>query len=996
MTAPAWFRDLVDEYVASVRGIRRIPDMLPEPSLHVPLDGLLNGFLRQHGGGAKAAQQVRTDFGIPDFVVDATGPIGYIEAKQPAVDLSRLNSRDAAQQASFRNLPNLVYTNYRDFVLFQEGEQVAEVSLGGRTLLSSASRDQIAAGDADHLYDLLGRFAAHRIQPPTTAEELAEALARAARVLHDATRTVLRVAPDGSLATLRDQWRHLLFDESDDAEFADAYAQTVAYGLLTARLESDADLSVEKALAVVEERHEFLGAALWLLTHPAAVKEVRWAVEAVVQTVAGVSPEVFRSKQLRQDPLLYFYEHFLARYDAPLRRRRGVYYTPAALVQFQVRAVADLIASYGHPTLLADEAVLALDPAAGTGTYLLALLDESVARAVEAHGSGAQAAAADAAANRLNGFELLVGPYTVAHQRLGIRLRELGAGQAPVRVYLTDTLAAADAAPSGQLSLLEKPLVEERAQADHVKHSAPVMVVIGNPPYSRGRGRAPSDWLQQQMSYFTDPVRGKARRNLKNLADDYAYFFRWALWKLFEGKPSGPRLLSFVTNRSYLGGDAFEGIRLRLRELFDDIWIVDIGGDTRGQTPDPNIFDIRVGVAVVVGARRSAGQPKAGLATVRYTRLRGTRDEKEQALGNTVAGLPWEDVPGQAGEPFLPPPDDVWTAWPAIDDLMPARQSGIETQRDALVVGVTQRDLAEKLDQFADPSLSSAARRAFFHETRGRPCPSPSWSQEWVRKYGYRPLDARWLYDADSFIDFPRPKLHQLWHKGQRAFVSLPKGHGGRGPAVFQVAHIPDRHAYRGSYGGHVFPLWLDSAHTQPNLAAAVLRQLRLHLGGDIEPAEVFSYVYAVLQAPSYAARYVEALDQGFPRIPFTADRVLFNLGAELGGKLQRIHAFEEPKRTVKLVGQAGPIGDAEWAGRKVSLGGGMAMEPVSEAAWTFAVSGYRILPRWLRDRKGLHLGHEYDVMTEMLAVASAVEATVRLGPRLDRLLEEVVSGPIL
>lgn len=994
---PAEQPDLFTAYLYAIQRIGAVDPSFGEATLYAPLDNLINGWLRASGNSrVQAVQQARTEYGVPDFVVSRVGaPLGYVEAKRPGTDLSTLRGRDREQFHRFANLDNVLYTNFYDFRLYQGGELVGEVSLGEPSLLQRPGAVATPQRCAE-MVGLFARFAARTGEPVHSAAELARQLARATRVLRDATSLVLQASPTGPVARLKRWWMDLLFDDIQAREFADVYAQTVAYGLLTARLETSNRLTIHEAAAALHAHHPFLSAAFRSLTELEVLDVLGWAVDVVLATVQNVGLETFRRSRHPEDPLLYFYEDFLAEYDEELRKRRGVYYTPASVVDFQVRAIADMVEGLGRPRLLADD-VVALDPAAGTGTYLLGLLDETARRVAERDGHAVLPAAMRRAAEHVIGFELLVGPYTVAHQRVSARLRGLGVAAAPARVYLVDTLAQPHDPTTGQLSLLDERLAEERADADLVKTAENVMVVLGNPPYDRATGRRQGDWLQGIMDLFTEPVRQAARVNLKNLADPYVQFYRWALWKLFESvPPSGPRLLSLITNRSYLLDYAFEGLRGALRREFDELWVVDLEGESRGPRATENVFDIRVGVCILVAVRRDSAADKEDDAVVRYTRFSGTRAEKEDALKGRVHDMPWTIVPGPRGEPFLPPVQGPWRRWMPLDRLMPVRQSGVQTKRDALVVAPTRERLTAKLDRFVDPTLSTRERARLFHETRDRSAPELRWDPSYLRRYGYRPLSRQWLYDDRGFIDFPRPKLHALWHPGQRAFVTLPKGHGS-GPTIFQHTELPDLHAFRGSMGGHVFPFWLDATHEQPNLQPGFLERLQQRLGDDLTAADVFGYVYGLCQAPAYAELFKEGLAQGFPRLPFPTDRQSFDRVRELGGFLQRVHALENTViGAVRLEGRPGPIAAARWADDRLHVGERAYLTPVDEAAWRYSVSGYQVLARWVRERVGLDLESDYDLLVELRRVAGAVVASAALGPDLDDALEQVLEGETL
>lgn len=987
--------DALLAYVEDIRSLRRVQDVLAEASLYPALDRLLVASVLGRDLAAAVAQQARTEFGLPDFVIARQGlPVGYVEAKRPGTRLDRLTGRDRTQLEAFLNLDNVLYTDYLDWRLYQDGELVATASLGDLELLEEEGPSPSASRLAE-VDELLERFLSRLPTSPRTAGELARSLARATRVLRDATTRTLERDVSGPVARLKALWANLLFDDTTGADFADVYAQTVSYGLLTARLESQGFLTVQRAADVLRSHHPFLSSAFRLLTELEVLDVLGWAVDVVTTTVRDVGPDTFRRSRHREDPLLYFYEDFLGAYDERLRKRRGVYYTPPSVVDFQVGALGDLLAEQGRPRLLADD-VVALDPACGTGTYALGLLDETARRVKERDGEGVVGAAMARAAENVVGFELLVGPYTVAHQRVGARLQAAGVDARDVRVFLVDTLAEPHEPQTGQLSFLDAQLVEERAAADAVKTGERVMLVVGNPPYQRGRGRAASDWLQQQlMPRFTEPVRQSARVNLKNLADPYVQFYRWSLWKLFESVPAGgPRLLSLITNRSYLLDYAFEGLRRALREEFDEIWIVDLEGESKGPVKTENVFDIQVGVCILVALRRESAEPSADEAMVRYTRLTGSRAEKEQALKTPLRHQTWSAAATGWGEPFLPVTDRTWRRWVALDELMPVRQSGVQTKRDRLVVAPTAERLAAQLDAYTQ-TADETERRLLFHETSARRMAAVRSDRAMFRRYGYRPLSRQVLYDDEAFIDRRRPGLRGMLHPGQRFFVTLPKGHGD-GPAVFQHTELPDLHAFRGSVGGHVFPLWLDEQHTAPNLAAGLLDRLREHLGEDITAEDVFDYTYGALSAPSYTSLFREQLAQGFPRLPVPVERLAFDALAGLGRQLRLAHDLDRHERLPRLEGRPGPLSAGHWEDGRLHVAEEAFVPDVPEAAWLYEVSGYRVLARWLRQREGMNLAADLELVDELRRVVAAVMQTVALGPELDRALGDVLDGDTL
>ena len=404
------------------------------------------------------------------------------------------------------------------------------------------------------------------------------------------------------------------------------------------------------------------------------------------------------TRKAKGDPWLYFYEDFLAAYDPKMRKDRGVYYTPVEVVQAQVRLVAQLLEErFDADFSFVNEKVITLDPGAGTGTYILAALQHGLHRVEQEKGPGMRANFATQAAQNLHAFELLVGPYAVAHLRLTQQILAEG-GQMPpdgVHVYLTDTLES-PYQPPPQYHMLYKELGEEYKRAQRVKADVPVLVVIGNPPYDRqqieaeeaGLVRRKGGWVRfgeggkEGEGYpqdFLKPLEALGWGvHAKNLYNDYVYFWRWALWKVFENK-GGPGIVSFITASSYLRGPGFAGMRRVMRETFDELWIIDLEGDNLGARKTENVFAIQTPVAIAVGVRYGEPQPETP-AAVHYTRLSGTEEEKLKTLEQVTrfADLPWRAcLPGWT-DLFLPTSDKPYWNWPLVTDLFPWQVNGVQ------------------------------------------------------------------------------------------------------------------------------------------------------------------------------------------------------------------------------------------------------------------------------------------------------------------------------
>ena len=641
--------------------------------------------------------------GRPDFAVHLNQLLaGYVELKAvgTGATASRFTGRNREQFKRFSAIPNTLYTDGNEWALYRNGELVDKViRLTGD--VAAEGKKAVGPQDARALESLLRDFLMWQPFIPTDSKgridlrRFAVLLAPLCRMLRDDVTDALK-RPDSPLVQLAQDWRQLLFPDAPDEQFADAYAQTVLFALLLGRSEGADPLtlsSAEKALAV---QHNLLSRALQILTDPNARADIAASLDLLLRVVAVVPPATLTSPE---DPWLYFYEDFLAVYDANLRKNAGAYYTPVEVVRAQVRLIDKLLVErLGKPLGFADPSVVTLDPAVGTGTYLLGVIEHALGRVEAEQGAGAVPGQATTLAANLYGFELMVGPYAVSELRVSRALRDRGA-QLPdegTHVFLTDTLESPNAKPL-QPPLFLQPIAEQHARALAVKSRVPVIVCLGNPPYDRHAAATEVNeartggWVRHGegeeraiLRDFLDPaVSAGHGGQLKNLYNLYVYFWRWALWKVLEkGSVSGPGVVSFISASSYLDGDAFCGMREQMRRQCDEIWVLDLGGEGRGARQSENVFSIQTPVAIAVAFRVREAKTDAP-ARVHYTRVEGTRTEKLVAL-DAITGfstVEWQECPENWQSPFRPTGGGQYFDWPLLKDLMPWQHSGVQLKR---------------------------------------------------------------------------------------------------------------------------------------------------------------------------------------------------------------------------------------------------------------------------------------------------------------------------
>jgi predicted helicase len=718
-----------------------------------------------------------------------------------------------------------------------------------------------------------------------------------------------------------------------------------------------------------------------VLSQEEIVRDVGVGFDVILDTVNTFEPAILARKTGKPDPILYFYEDFLQVFDPVARGRYGVYYTPIEVVTYMVAALDRALRVDLGTAGLTDEAVTMLDPAAGTGTFLLGVI-EHVRRSVESSiGPGAVAGALRTLSSRLFGIELLVGPYAVAHYRLRHAMGALQAKQR-VGVYLADTLAEPGAAaPEGRLGFVADNIRTERHEADRIKQCQPILAIIGNPPYRRLKtgevGELVGNWMDELWDDLKEPVRNAGWANQLNTFPEFSIaFWRWAIWKIFESEGAPRRgAVAFISNRTFLG-KPYAGMRKMLRERFDRIEIIDLRGDLRrgeraGVTSDQGVFNIQVGTAITLAiADRSKADGE--LADVSYI------DSWAEGLFSRDAKLNWLIAGSETGTR----PGAVDIERNELDDMKP---EPFQNGDDPALVKVIRADLQSDVQPLI----------AVRHD--------PAYQPNLERQVAYRPLDRRWLYNDPKLVKRYGPELQSVWGATNFALYALPSSTGA-GPAVWCHGLLPDYHAFRGSYGGYAFPL-RDSrlGHGPFNISPSVLAGLAASYGTTVRAEDVFDAILALLSATFYTLRFAEDLEDVFPHVPFPSDHAPFLAAAELGREIRAVEIFARPPRSTSLTRALarietepdGTLDASDWSEGEFFLCANHTgrVSGVARDIWDFSVSGYRLLPRWLDARKGLAADHA--LITQMRDVVGRIAELIDLFARADTLLIQTLPATL-
>ena len=1035
-----------------------------EDQLRGPFDTFMKAAARTWDWEVVCTGETRLPDGIgrPDFAIHLNGLLaGYAELKAPGAGAtaSRFRGRNRDQFKRFSVIPNILYTDGNEWALYRSGELVGEVvQLSGN--VDEDGNKAATYQDAHDVGRLLHNFLSWEPFLPRNRlgkinfQDFAAMLASLCRLLRDDVTDALK-HPDSPLAGLKRDWQQLLFPNASDDQFADAYAQTVTFALLLGRSESFSDtFTLESAASALVSHHSLLERALHILTDPRARNKIKASLDLLVRVIAVVPPTELTAPN---DLWLHFYEHFLAVYDSKLRKEAGVYYTPVQVVRTQVRLIDDLLVHrLGKPLGFADPNVVTLDPAVGTGTYLLGVIEHALGRIEAEQGAGAVDGQATALAENLYGFEQMVGAYSVAELRVSRALREHGA-QLPsdgTHIYLTDTLESPQAeAPQAHLFQYQLPIAEQHARALKVKNTVPVIVCLGNPPYGRHESVTRSNkartggWVRWGDSGerailhdFRAPVIDAGNgHHVKNLYNLYVYFWRWALWKVFEHQTAhGPGVISFISASSYLYGAAFGGMRKHLRQQCDEIWILDLGGEGRGARKNENIFAIQTPVAIAVAVRVKEAKQDTP-ATVRYARIEGTREEKLAVLDDITcfSAIDWQDCPADWQARFLPPGRGAYFDWPLLTDLMPWQHSGSQLKRTWPIApavetleyrwrALLQADKrSEAFRETRDRNIHSKYRSLFEEDTAEAPIaqlpedtPTPR-----LQRYAYRSFDRQWMLADTRLGDYLRPALWRTYSDRQVYVTSLLTSFLGAGPALTACAMIPDLHHFRGSYGAKdTIPLYRTTDASQANILPGLLEALSAEYQRTITPEDFLAYVYGALAHPAFTERFATDLETQELRVPITKDAALFERVRAIGARLLWLHTYGErfvpkgkqhgrvPSGTARCI-KAVP-GDADRypdsftytdATCTLHVGGG-AFAPVESEIYKFEVSGLKVVQSWLKYRMRKGAGRKSSPLdgirpvhwsstftTELLELLWVLESTVALYPTQENLLKAII-----
>lgn len=938
--------------------------------------------------------------GKPDFTCfKGSIKIGYIETKDISKDLDKELKSEQLAKYSTGAIPNIILTNYTRFILYRNKEVRFDIPLFDVDDLKSG-KSNIKEENIIKFGQLLDTFLAYEQPTIKSAKELAFELSKRTKLL----RTFAEEQLKEDLQKSESEHKSSIFDfykvfkelikDAEIDECVDAYAQTLTYGLFLSKIGSDNKLERRTALIYIPSSIKIIKKIFSNITGDELPQNLSWIIDEIIEILNAadinkiLSEFVFEGKYYK-DPFIHFYQDFLNEYDPKKRKKLGVYYTPEPVVSFITNSINDVLKNeFGKASGFADSSVESLDFATGTGTFLANSFVLSLQEIRKAELTGIMKEKIKSHLLRdFYGFEILVSPYVIAHLKLSTLLKKEGyemKGDERVQVYLTNTLDPRK--PTESIYGFLKELTEETVVANRVKLETPILVVMGNPPYDVHSSNK-SEWI---LRLLKDYKQGLEERNIQPLSDDYIKFIRFAQWKI-EQNAKG--VFGLISNNRYLDGIIHREMRRRLSETFDHIYILNLHGESvrkekiEGKT-DENVFDIQQGVAIALFIKNSNISNKK----IFYADLYGSRQEKFDYLYKTkLREVNWRELVPKDPYYFFTPKEMTGEAKYAknlsLNQIFETFTSGVKTHRDDFIVSHSQKELIDRLTKLRKEELDSSLEqklncskveeKKFISHLRRVTNLDAS-----VRDYDYRPFDTRKIFYDNVLVTRHREAVMKSFYKPNICIVSTRLLSGEKFNHAFCSEHISDicLLSTKTSETSYVFPLYvyetaligaqhnifgelIKESNRQPNFTKEFQNFItEKYKGKKIKPEETLGYIYAVLNSPSYRKKYQEFLKVDFPKIPFVDDYSKFKELSKLGSRLIDLHLMREtiPKSRTKFeIPGDRQVNKIEYRDNRVYINDAQYFDGISKETWEFMIGGYKVLEKWLKERKGRKLTSE-------------------------------------
>ena len=1000
----------------------------------------------------------RQSCGAPDYIITRGEiSVGFIEAKDIG-DKDLEGKKKTGNQEQFDRyrtaLPNLIITDYIDFHFYRDGIFTTKISIGS---IDNGFIKPISE-NFEQFTQLFKNFCETISQTIKSPTRLAEMMAGKTRLMADIIEKSLNDDDNnGTLSNLKKQmlsFQQMLISDIDNKSFSDLYSQTIAYGMFAARYHDPTleTFSREESIKLIPKSNPFLRKLFKDIADEDLDTRLVWIIDELVSVflasdVALIMKDFGKSTK-QEDPVVHFYETFLGAYNPSLRKSRGVWYTPQPVVNFIVRAVDEILKTeFELQDGLADSSkkkikvnyqgkqiekevhrVQVLDPATGTGTFIAETIKHIHKKYEGIQGIWSQYVERDLLP-RLNGFELLMASYAMAHLKLDMLLTETGyipTREQRIRVFLTNSLEEPHP-DSG--TLWGNLLSEESDQANEIKRETPVMCVIGNPPYS-GESSNKGDWIMNLMNdYKKEPggIQKLQERNPKWINDDYVKFLRYGQHYI---EKNGQGILAFINPHGFLDNPTFRGMRWNLLKTYDKIYTIDLHGNSNKQEKSPdgsvdnNVFDIQQGVSINLFIKTGIKKPNE-LGKVFNYDLYGKRDFKYEFLcKNSLKTIPFNQINNIQPNYYFVKKDavkqDIYSKGISIDELFSINGVGLTTAHDEFVIKEQKEELIDQFYNFQNTVRDSELLHTKFNVNK-----KEGWDilqgydnikneknlTKFIQPISYRPFDIRYIFYEDKLVwRTCRKVMNHLLNGENIGLVSARSNKSETCDHFFISKNIMETKCGERTTQSALFPLYLyhgengqqtflKSSERTPNLNNEIVKKITNQLGitftnekettkNTFAPIDILDYIYAVLHSPSYREKYKEFLKIDFPRVPYPKDKDTFWKLVKFGGEIRQIHLLEssvveKPITKYPFTG-TNIVGKVKYENGKVHINEEQCFEDVPEVAWNFFIGGYQPAQKWLKDRKDGEL--QIDDIRHYMKIIVALTETDRLMKEIDKI----------
>lgn len=1020
-----------------------------EESYYSSLEGLLNEF-----AGISGRKDIRvttlpkkTEAGNPDFRIwdGKQHIVGYIEAKAPT--LTNLDEIEDSSQLKryFETFPNLILTNFFEFRLYRNGCLLDKVSIA-RPFIVHRLKTIPPVEREEEFKNLLDKFISFSLPKVYDARTLAVALAKRTCFLKEEVISEQLIEEEregrGLILGFFKAFREFLIGDLSREEFADLYSQTITYGLFAARTRTANTFNRKLAYDSIPPTIGILRDVFSFISLGDLPKQMEWIIDDISEVLAvsdvnKILHEYFHEGK-GKDPVVHFYETFLSEYDPLTREKRGVYYTPEPVVSYIVRSIHLVLKTkFNRPDGLASPSVTILDPAAGTLTFLAeaskVAIDEFIAKYGE---GGKEKFIKEHILKNFYAFELMMAPYAVGHLKMSFLLEELGyrlMKEDRFKLYLTNSLEMEELSQSQLPGMVS--LSEESHLAGKVKKETPILVILGNPPYS-GHSANKGKWIDDSLKkgfilpngtsddgYYKVDGKPLGERNPKWLQDDYVKFIRFAQWKISQECEG---ILAFICNHSYLDNPTFRGMRQSLTKTFNEIRLLDLHGNSLKKekcpdgSKDENVFDIQQGVAIGFFLKKKGDKQKK---KVFHSEVWGLREKKYEWLSaHDMQKTKWQSLsPKSEFYLFIPRDEELlanYEKYPKITDIFDIYGVGMTTARDGFVIDNSRLELFNRIIRFKNCKTSDDMLHVLFNINKKKGwIIRKAWEmlqplsdeeiKECVIPVLYRPFDVKWIFYHDSLVWRTVKRVMRHMMQENLGLITVRQVAEGIFNHVYVSNSIIESRVTLSNKGiAFLFPLYRTAKEIkrdlfnqskkkedkQPNFRHEFLAHFSCYYKTKPSPEDIFYYIYGVLHSNIYRSKYAEFLKIDFPRIPFTADDLLFKKMSTLGKTLVDLHLLKSQGLEPPLAKFQGKgdykVEKVRYMDGRIYINASQYFEAIPSEVWEFQIGGYQVCDKWLKDRKGRSLN--LAEIKHYCLVATSISKTIEIQEEIDRFFPRI------